>query len=149
MRLSTRSKYGLRALMDMAARSDENATRLKDLARRNNIPVKFLEQIFLALRNSGVVHSQVGAHGGYTLARPATQITLGEVIRVLDGTIAPVSCTSQIAYEKCSCPDERTCPLRVSMNQVRDAIVAVVDNTTLADAVLKARPSARRANNKG
>jgi len=149
MRLSTRSKYGLRALMDMAARSDENATRLKDLAKRNNIPVKFLEQIFLALRNSGVVHSQVGAHGGYTLARPATQITLGEVIRVLDGTIAPVSCTSQIAYEKCSCPDERTCPLRVSMNQVRDAIVAVVDNTTLADAVLKARPSARRANNKG
>jgi Rrf2 family protein len=149
MRLSTRSKYGLRALMDMAARSDENATRLKDLARRNNIPVKFLEQIFLALRNSGVVHSQVGAHGGYTLARPATQITLGEVIRVLDGTIAPVSCTSQIAYEKCSCPDERTCSLRVSMNQVRDAIVAVVDNTTLADAVLKARPSARRANNKG
>src|SRR3972149_1660920 len=144
MRLSTRSKYGLRALMDMAARSDENATRLKDLAKRNNIPVKFLEQIFLALRNSGVVHSQVGAHGGYTLARPATQITLGEVIRVLDGTIAPVSCTSQIAYEKCSCPDERTCPLRVSMNQVRDAIVAVVDNTTLADAVLKARPSARR-----
>ncbi|HEY4723701.1 MAG TPA: Rrf2 family transcriptional regulator [Anaerolineae bacterium] len=149
MRLSTRSKYGLRALMDMAARSDENATRLKDLAKRNNIPVKFLEQIFLALRNSGVVHSQVGAHGGYTLARPATQITLGEVIRVLDGTIAPVSCTSQIAYEKCSCPDERTCPLRVSMNQVRDAIVAVVDNTTLADAVLKARPSARRTNNKG
>jgi Rrf2 family protein len=149
MRLSTRSKYGLRALMDMAAHSDENATRLKDLAKRNNIPVKFLEQIFLALRNSGVVHSQVGAHGGYTLARPAAQITLGEVIRVLDGTIAPVSCTSQIAYEKCSCPDERTCPLRVSMNQVRDAIVAVVDNTTLADAVLKVKPSARRANNKG
>ena len=149
MRLSTRSKYGLRALMDMAAHPDENATRLKDLAKRNNIPVKFLEQIFLALRNSGVVHSQVGAHGGYTLARPATQITLGEVIRVLDGTIAPVSCTSQIAYEKCSCPDERTCPLRVSMNQVRDAIVAVVDNTTLADAVLKAKPSARRASNKG
>ena len=148
MRLSTRSKYGLRALMDMAAHSDENATRLKDLAKRNNIPVKFLEQIFLALRNSGVVHSQVGAHGGYTLARPATQITLGEVIRVLDGTIAPVSCTSQIAYEKCSCPDERLCPLRVSMNQVRDAIVAVVDNTTLADAVLKARPAARRTNNK-
>ena len=135
--------------MDMAARSDENAIRLKDLAKRNNIPVKFLEQIFLALRNSGVVHSQVGAHGGYTLARPATQITLGEVIRVLDGTIAPVSCTSQIAYEKCSCPDERACPLRVSMNQVRDAIVAVVDNTTLTDAVLKAKPSARRTTNKG
>ena len=135
--------------MDMAAHPDENATRLKDLAKRNNIPVKFLEQIFLALRNSGVVHSQVGAHGGYTLARPATQITLGEVIRVLDGTIAPVSCTSQIAYEKCSCPDERICPLRVSMSEVRDAIVAVVDNTTLADAVLKVKPPARRTNNRG
>ncbi len=143
MKLSTRSKYGLRALMDMAAESGDGSVRLKDLARRNNIPINFLEQIFLILRHAGIVRSQVGAHGGYTLGRPAQDITLGEVIRILDGTIAPVNCISKIAYEPCTCPDERTCPLRAAMNQVRDAIVAVVDYTSLADAVSRAKISSR------
>jgi Rrf2 family protein len=135
MKLSKRSEYGLRALMDMAARDGQSPVPLKDLADRNNIPFKFLEQIFLILRHAGIVRSQAGTRGGYTLGRSATTITLGQVIRALDGTIAPVGCVSQIAYEPCTCPDERTCPLRGSMNQVRDAIVAVVDRTSLADAV--------------
>jgi len=144
MKLSKKSEYGLRALLDLAAHSDEGAVRLKDLADRNNIPIKFLEQIFLALRNAGVVRSQVGARGGYMLSRSSEEITLGEVIRTLDGTIAPVGCVSKIAYEPCTCPDERACPLRVAMNQVRDAIVAVVDYTSLADAVSRAKISSRR-----
>ena len=144
MKLSKKSEYGLRALLDLAAHSDEGAVRLKDLADRNNIPIKFLEQIFLTLRNAGVVRSQVGARGGYMLSRPSEEITLGEVIRTLDGTIAPVGCVSKIAYEPCTCPDERTCPLRAAMNQVRDAIVAVVDYTSLADAVSRAKISSRR-----
>jgi Rrf2 family protein len=145
MKLSKKSEYGLRAMLDLAAHADEGAVRLKDLADRNNIPLKFLEQIFLTLRNAGVVRSQVGAHGGYMLSRPAEEITLGEVIRTLDGTIAPVGCVSKIAYEPCTCPDERACPLRAAMNQVRDAIVAVVDYTSLADAVSRAKiPSRRR-----
>ncbi len=144
MKLSKRSEYGLRALLDLAAHPDEGAVRLQDLAERNNIPVKFLEQIFLTLRNAGIVRSQVGARGGYMLARPAEEITLGQVIRTLDGTIAPVGCVSVIAYEPCTCPDERTCPLRAAMNQVRDAIVAIVDYTSLADAVSRARASSRR-----
>jgi len=144
MKLSKKSEYGLRALLDLAAHSDEGAVRLKDLADRNNIPIKFLEQIFLALRNAGVVRSQVGARGGYMLSRSSEEITLGEVIRTLDGTIAPVGCVSKIAYEPCTCPDERTCPLRAAMNQVRDAIVAVVDYTSLADAVSRAKISSRR-----
>ena len=144
MKLSTRSKYGLRALMDLAARADGCPMRLKDLAAHNNIPVKFLEQIFLTLRNAGIVRSQIGARGGYFLGRPAGDITLCEIIRTLDGTIAPVNCISQIAYERCTCPDERTCPLRAAMNQVRDAIVGVVDNTSLADAVAPMKPFARR-----
>lgn len=143
MKLSRRSKYGLLALMDLAARKNQESVRLKELADRNNIPVKFLEQIFLTLRNSGVVHSQVGAGGGYALGRPAKYINLGEVIRILDGTIAPVSCISKIAYEPCTCPDERTCPLRATMNQVRDAIVGVIDNTSLADAVARVKSPAR------
>ena len=144
MKLSKKSEYGLRALLDLAAHADEGAVRLKDLADRNNIPVKFLEQIFLTLRNAGVVRSQVGARGGYMLSRSAEEITLGEVIRTLDGTIAPVGCVSKIAYEPCTCPDERTCPLRAAMNQVRDAIVAVVDYTSLADAVSRGKISSRR-----
>ena len=144
MKLSKKSEYGLRALLDLAAHSDEGAVRLKDLADRNNIPIKFLEQIFLALRNAGVVRSQVGARGGYMLSRSSEEITLGEVIRTLDGTIAPVGCVSKIAYEPCTCPDEHTCPLRAAMNQVRDAIVAVVDYTSLADAVSRGKISSRR-----
>ena len=144
MKLSKKSEYGLRAILDLAAHADEGAVRLKDLADRNNIPLKFLEQIFLTLRNAGVVRSQVGAHGGYMLSRPAEEITLGQVIRTLDGTIAPVGCVSKIAYELCTCPDERACPLRAAMNQVRDAIVAVVDYTSLADAISRAKISSRR-----
>jgi len=135
MKLSKRSEYGLRALLDLAAQTDQGPLRLRNLAERNNIPVKFLEQIFVTLRNTGVVRSQVGAHGGYTLGRPAEEITLGQVIRTLDGTIAPVGCVSVIAYEPCTCPDESTCALRAAMNQVRDAIVAVVDCMSLADAI--------------
>ena len=139
MKLSKRSEYGLRALLDLAAHADTGPLRLKDLAERNHIPAKFLEQIFVTLRNAGVVRSQVGAHGGYTLGHPAEEVTLGQVIRALDGTIAPVGCVSVIAYEPCTCPAELTCPLRAAMNQVRDAIVAVVDYTSLADAVSRGK----------
>ena len=79
MKLSKKSEYGLRALMDMAARDGQSPVPLRDLADRNNIPIKFLEQIFLALRNAGIVRSQAGARGGYMLSRPAEEITLGEV----------------------------------------------------------------------
>ncbi len=134
MRLSHRSKYALLALFDLAGRTGDDPVPLKELAERNNIPYKFLEQIFGTLRSAGIVHSKVGPHGGYTLGRPAHEITLGAVIRLLDGTLAPVSCVSQIAYGPCTCPDEQSCPVRAVMAQVRQSIVAVVDNTTLADA---------------
>jgi len=145
MKLSKRSEYGLRALLDMAAHDSGRPVPLKELADRNNIPIKFLEQIFLVLRHAGIVRSHAGARGGYILARSPEEITLGQVIRVLDGTLAPVSCVSQIAYEPCTCPDERTCPLRAAMNQVRDAIVAVVDYTSLADAVSRGRALSKKS----
>lgn len=134
MKLSKRSEYGLRVLLDMAAQDYMRPVPLKELAARNGIPFKFLEQIFLTLRHAGIVHSQVGMHGGYTLARPADTIILGDVIRTLDGTLAPVSCVSKIAYGACTCADELTCPLRAVMQRVRDAIVGVLDHTSLADA---------------
>jgi Rrf2 family protein len=106
-----------------------------ELAERNNLPHKFLEQILPSLRNAGIVSSQLGPGGGYLLGRSADAITFGEVIRILDGTLAPVSCVSQIAYEPCTCPDEGSCRLRLVMEDVRKAIIDVVDQTTLADAV--------------
>jgi len=139
MRLSKRSEYGLRALFDLADRTGQSPVSLKELADRNNLPFKFMEHIFLPLRNAGIVLSQSGAGGGYSLGRNPEDIFLGEIIRTLDGTIAPVSCVSQIAYEPCTCPDEETCPLRLVMNRVRNAIVDIVDHTSLADAVAESK----------
>ncbi len=133
MRLSKRSEYGLRALFDLASQPAGRPIPLRDLADRNHLPVKFLEQIFVTLRNAGIVHSQTGPGGGYTLGRQPDGITLGEVIRVLDGRLAPVSCLSQIDYAPCSCPDEKSCLLRQAMTPVRQAIIDVVDQTSLAD----------------
>ncbi len=135
MRLSKRSEYALRALLDLANASPGAWVPLKELAARNNLPPKFLEQILLPLRNVGIARSQVGPGGGYSLGREASEITLGEVMRILDGRLAPVSCLSQIAYESCSCPDEASCLLRLAMTEVRTAIVDVVDRLSLADVV--------------
>ena len=133
MNLSKRSEYGLRALFDLADQPPDRPVPLRDLAEHNRLPAKFLEQIFVTLRNAGIVHSQTGPGGGYTLGRKADSITMGEVIRVLDGRLAPVSCLSQIDYAPCSCPDEKSCLLRQAMAPVRQAIVDVVDHTSLAD----------------
>jgi Rrf2 family protein len=136
MRLSKRGEYGLRAMI-MLAEPDENGqprrVQIKEFVAREKIPAKFLEQILLALKNAGILHSKMGIGGGYYLARPADKITLGQVFRVLDGPIAPVKCVSQMAYEPCGCPDEETCGLRMVMFDVRAAISNVLDKTTLAD----------------
>ncbi len=94
---------------------------------------KFLEQILLTLKNAGLLHSKMGIGGGYYLARPADQISLGHIVRILDGPLAPVRCVSQMAYEPCGCPDEQTCGLRLVMQDVRNAIAGILDHTTLAD----------------
>lgn len=106
---------------------------IKDLAEREKIPAKFLEQILVTLKNAGLLNSRMGVGGGYYLARPAEEITLGHIFRVLDGPLAPVRCVSQMAYEPCGCPDEETCGLRMAMLDVRNAISGVLDHTTLAD----------------
>ena len=86
------------------------------------ISPKFLEQILLTLKNAGLLHSKMGVGGGYYLAKPAREITLGQIFRVLDGPVAPIKCVSQMAYESCGCPDEQTCGLRLVMSDVRKAI---------------------------
>jgi Rrf2 family protein len=136
MRLSKRGEYGLRAMIDLASWDHGNAVvQIKDIAEREQMPSKFLEQILLTLKNAGLVHSKMGVGGGYYLAKPADQISLGQIIRILDGPLAPVRCVSQMAYESCGCPDEQTCGLRLVMSEVRNAIVDILDGTTLADVV--------------
>ena len=103
------------------------------MAAREQIPVKFLEQILLTLKNAGLVNSRLGSSGGYYLTKPADQVSLGQIIRILDGPLAPIRCVSQMAYEKCACPDEETCGLRMVMLDVRNAISGILDHTSLAD----------------
>lgn len=134
MKLSKRGEYGLRAMVALASQPGNGAVvATRDLAQREKIPVKFLEQILLTLRNAGLVHSRMGQGGGYYLAKPPQEITLGQIVRVLDGPLAPIHCVSQMAYEPCACPDEKTCGLRLVMADVRNAIADILDHTSLAD----------------
>jgi Rrf2 family protein len=138
MKLSKRGEYGLRAMVDLANgnNSDDNGIiQIKEIAQREQIPAKFLEQILLTLKNAGLLNSKMGLGGGYYLSKPSSEITLGHIIRVLDGPLAPIRCVSQMAYEHCACPDEETCGLRLVMLDVRNAISDILDSTTLADVV--------------
>lgn len=137
MRLSKRGEYGLRAMITLAESTASGGApsmmQIKEISQREQISPKFLEQILLTLKNAGLLHSKMGVGGGYYLARPANEITLGQIFRVLDGPIAPIKCVSQMAYEPCDCPDEQTCGLRLAMSDVRNAIANILDNTSLAD----------------
>ena len=137
MRLSKRGEYGLRAMITLAEPAPKGTSpamlQIKEISQREQISPKFLEQILLTLKNAGLLHSKMGIGGGYYLAKPASEITLGQIFRVLDGPVAPIRCVSQMAYEPCGCPDEQTCGLRLAMNDVRNAIADILDNTSLAD----------------
>jgi Rrf2 family protein len=142
MRLSKRGEYGLRAMIDLAThlngsngQDSQGLIQIKEIAERQHIPAKFLEQILLTLKNAGILHSRMGVGGGYYLARPASEISLGQIVRVLDGPLAPIGCVSHMAYEPCGCPDERTCGLRLVMLDVRNAIANILDQTTLKDVI--------------
>jgi Rrf2 family protein len=135
MRLSKKGEYAVRALIEIGFEAKQrpgSLIQISTVAERTNIPEKFLEQILLALRNGGVLKSKRGVEGGYSLAKDAEDITLGEVIRLLDGPLAPIPCVSATAYEKCSCPDEESCGLHIAMQQVRDAIASILDNYKLS-----------------
>ncbi len=137
MKLSKRGEYALRSLINLgiAAEVGRNLVRVSELAASEQLPIKFLEQILQLLKEAGLVASGRGKFGGYRLAKAAREITIGEVIRLIDGPLAPIGCVSQSAYEKCSCPDEAHCGLRMLMLDVRNAIAGILDRYTLADVV--------------
>lgn len=134
--LSKKAKYGVRAVLLLAKNQKKGPMRICDLAEKENIPQKFLESILLELKIKGILYSKMGKGGGYCLGREPHSISVGEVIRVLDGPLAPVPCVSETAYRKCEdCRDERTCSIRVVMKKVRDNIADILDGTTFQDVV--------------
>lgn len=137
MNLSKRSEYALRALIDLgiARELGRPILQVSELASKEQLPVKFLEQILTQLRVAGYVETRRGKLGGYALAKPAGRIKLGAVIRLLDGPLAPIPCVSQTAYRRCTCPDEAHCGLRMLMLDVRNSISRILDRATLAQIV--------------
>lgn len=133
--LSMKAKYALKALIFMAQK-EQTALPSKQIAEAENIPQKFLDNILQELRQNGVIESKRGIFGGYVLARHPRDIFLGDVIRIIDGPLAPIRCASLTAYQKCDdCPDETQCHLRRLMLDVRNAMSAILDGRCLEDLV--------------
>lgn len=136
MKLSKKSEYGLRALIELTLAYEHTTLQRHQIAKRQHIPIEFLEQILLALKRAGLLASRRGLKGGYTLIKPPGEITVGQVIRILDGPLAPIGCVSKTAYQKCrDCPyaEKAECPVQHVMGPVRDAIAGILDNCTLND----------------
>ena len=132
--LSKKAKYGIRALMYLAAQPPGRPVLIREIAEQESLPKKFLEAILLEFKSAGILHSRPGKGGGYTFHRPPKSVTLGRVIRLMDGPLAPIPCVSQTAYAPCQdCIDERACAIRAVMKEVRDATAKVLDETTLSD----------------
>ena len=135
--LSMKAKYALKALIHMA-QSESPTLPSKAIAEAQEIPQKFLDNILQELRQNGIVDSKRGIFGGYFLAKPASDIRLGDIIRIIDGPLAPIRCASLTAYQKCDdCREEAACQLRRLMLEVRNALSAVLDGRCLQDLVLQ------------
>ena len=133
--ISQRAKYALRALLALCKAPPEASLMIAEISDKQAIPKKFLEQILLDLKRAGIVASRRGRLGGYVLVRPADKLTFGEVLRLIDGPIAPLPCLSKIAYRRCNdCDDESSCEIRHVFAGVVKAQRDVLDHTTFADA---------------
>ena len=142
--LSKKLKYGLRAMLALADEAGGAPLQASELAAKQRLPKKFLEAILLELTRNGLLQSKKGRGGGYILGRKPGDITIGQIVRVLEGPLALVTCVSQTAYKPCDeCLDEETCGIRLAMKEVRDATAHILDNTTLAGLNARARPSRR------
>ena len=137
VKLSKRGEYALRALIDLGIAHELGFPILQasELAKKEKLPIKFLEQILAQLKLGGYVKSTRGKLGGYSLAKPMRRIKFGAVIRFIEGPLAPIRCVSQTAYARCTCPDEAHCGLRMLMLDLRNAIARLLDRYTLADIV--------------
>jgi Rrf2 family protein len=137
MKLTKKGEYALRTLIQLgiAEKLGRDVVSVSELAESENLPYKFIENILQELRKDGYVESKRGKEGGCRLAKPMKAITIGEVVRLIDGRLAPIGCASETDYEKCTCPDEVHCGLRMLMIDVRNAIAQILDRYTLDDVV--------------
>ena len=134
--ISKKTKYALEALYSLSRHYGEGPILVHSVATDESIPLKFLQAILLELRNRGVVMSKKGRAGGYELSRPPEDITVGSVIRMIEGPLAPLPCARETNYRRCDeCKDENTCGTRIVMRRVRDAVAHILDSTTLADVI--------------
>ena len=132
--LSSKAKYGLKAMVHLARNAAEGSILIADIAEAERIPRKFLDAILLELKLQGFLVSKKGKGGGYALGKPARTIAVGDILRVLDGPLAPVPCVSRTAYRRCEdCVDEHGCAVRSVMQDVRDALSQILDNTNLEE----------------
>jgi len=132
--LTNKGKYGLKAMTHLAGLAPGRPALVADIAAANAIPKKFLDAILGELRTAGFVHSKKGRGGGYVLARPPDAIRVGEIVRALDGMLAPIGCASRAFYRRCEdCAVDRPCGVQIVMAQARDAISSVLDARTLAE----------------
>ena len=132
--LSKKTQYTLRALYSLARQYGKGPLLSAKLSKEESIPQKFLEQILLGLKKGGLVESKKGKGGGYTLVNPPDTIMIGQVIRLVEGPLAPLPCASEKAYRKCDeCVDDRYCGTKLVMREVRDAMALILDRTSLAE----------------
>ena len=137
MHLSKKSEYALRATINLGIAAEVGRVTVSgaELAEANRLPLKFIERILQELREAGIVETHRGKFGGYALAKPAGEIGVGQLIRLIDGRLAPICCASENAYQPCTCPDEDHCGLRMVMIDVRNAIANILDRYTIAQVV--------------
>ena len=136
--ISKRTKYALKALQYLALQPREKCILISEVSDKEGIPKKFLEAILLELKNNGILQSKKGKLGGYFLARRPKQVSVGEVMRIMEGPIALLPCASHTGYARCEeCRDENLCGIRMVMKEARDATAKILDGTTLADVVEK------------
>lgn len=141
MRVSKKTDYALRALFTLVEHYHGAPIPIRELARRNDVPKRFLEQIMLALKSQGWVDSVAGIRGGYVLARSPAKITMGEVVRHFDGILAPIDCVSVTGYQRCS--QESVCRFRRVFFDARNYVASLMDRSTLAD-VAKGAPLSKQ-----
>lgn len=137
MKLSTKGRYGLRAMLEMALNEDQEPMAIRTIAERQGLSERYLEQLLIPLKQAGLVKSIRGSKGGYILGRNPKDITVGNIITVLEGPIAPVDCVSELNPNECDRFDY--CVTRGIWSRVRDAITEVLDSYSLEDLVVESR----------
>jgi Rrf2 family cysteine metabolism transcriptional repressor len=133
MRLSTKGEYASRAMLELSLKYQKGPLHIREISKAQHIPERFLEQILLLLKRAGYLRSKKGQKGGYVLSKPPAEISVAEVIRVMDGPLAPIDCVSVTAHELC--PMEDSCGLRWLWKDVRDSVARIMEKTTFEDLV--------------